>query len=45
MTVKIAVGAFGLTKWPVNIEPKAPVAPIIHENNPAQKPQQRGHGG
>ena len=34
VTVKVAIGAFRLAKWPVNVEPKAPVFPILRQSNP-----------
>ena len=45
MAIEVAIGAFGLTERPMHVETKAPVAPIIHQNTPAQTAPMRGHDG
>ena len=45
MRVKIAIGAFGLTEGPVDINPKAAIFPIVtlvQKGSPISQMRQRG---
>ena len=43
--IEIAIGAFGLAKWPMNIKPEAPVLPILSQSNLLRIAPGHGPGG
>jgi hypothetical protein len=45
VAVKIAIGAFGGAKWPVDVEAKAALFPIFSLNNQRSVSQMHWRGG